>query len=446
MFLLSFLWNVKKLRKLPFLPYSRIKEEQSKRIRDIISYSYKNVPYYRRTLKSLGLRPENFKSAEDLHKLPLISKEHIQKRPHDFIPEKPLKNSLWIKTSGSTGNPTSILISKSMLVNIFAIGQRFRDVIGFKPHATLRKVRFSYPGDSSDLLDRYFSSSNWPLSYFYRRNFKFVSMLDQPNVNYELLCKFKPQYITGFGSYIDILFLYIINNDLTLPNLEVVSYTSDPIRPTIKNIIEERFCPVFDFYSASETGTIGFECKAKRGYHLNIDICAVDIMNKAGCPTSPGEEGEIVVSNLVNKGTILLNYRIGDIGVKDEESGACECGRNLPFLSNLIGRVDDVITLKNGTLLHPEIFSTLFEKKIDQIIQYKLIQENFEKFAVYCVLRDEFESRTDAIEQFLINEFEKIIGDENDIDINFVSKIPQSARKIRSVESHVKSPMKIEID
>jgi phenylacetate-CoA ligase len=56
-----------------------------------------------------------------------------------------------------------------------------------------------------------------------------------------------------------------------------------------------------------------------------------------------------VVSNLVNRATVLLNYRLGDLA--SYVGGSCPCGLALPLHAPPIGRIDDVI--ENGAVVHP---------------------------------------------------------------------------------------------
>jgi phenylacetate-CoA ligase len=426
-----------KLRKIPFLPYYKIKREQNKRIRKIISYAYTYVPYYRRTLQSLRLKPENFKTAEDLRKLPLLSKRDIQKSPSDFISKDVEKDSLWMKTSGSTGEPTAILRSQTMLANLLAMGRRVQDALNYKPRFWSRKAHISFQESSSTALSHYYRNMIWPLKYTYYQNFKMFSIFAPPSENYQLLKKFKPQYLTSRGSYIRDLFNYMAQNNLKLPDLKVVTYTADHLRPEMRKMIEERFCPVFSSYSAVETGIIGFECKAQRGHHLNIDACAVDLIGRDGSPVSPGKEGEVIVSNLVNEGMVLLNYRLGDLAVMVEDTEDCECKRHLPLLKNLIGRIDDMITLRDGTILNPRMFWLLF-KKMNQILQYKLIQEDFDTYHLSCILRNRNMNETDALEKILMKELQRLLGEDSSIKVHFVSKIPlPPGGKPRSIESKI---------
>jgi phenylacetate-CoA ligase len=85
-----------------------------------------------------------------------------------------------------------------------------------------------------------------------------------------------------------------------------------------------------------EAGTIGFQCERREGFHLNVDLCAVRIVDAEGRTVPPGTSGDIVISSLDNRATVLLNYRIGDRGTLSPQP--CPCGRSLPLLASLEGR------------------------------------------------------------------------------------------------------------
>jgi len=74
--------------------------------------------------------------------------------------------------------------------------------------------------------------------------------------------------------------------------------------------------------------------------------------------TRDGESGDVVVSNLVNRATVLLNYRLGDIARK--LSRTCPCGRSLPLLSFPEGRNDEYLQLASGKVMHPQSVRTVF--------------------------------------------------------------------------------------
>ena len=83
---------------------------------------------------------------------------------------------------------------------------------------------------------------------------------------------------------------------------------------------------------------------------------------------------------------------------------------------------------------------------MNQILQYKLIQEDFDRYTVYLLLRDEFKNKTDNIESALIEELGKILG-ESSIKIRFVSEMPRSrGGKLCYVESYVAQRLLKSID
>ena len=72
-----------------------------------------------------------------------------------------------------------------------------------------------------------------------------------------------------------------------------------------------------------------------------MDHNLVEVINKNGEPCSPGEEGEIALTNLTNYSMPIIRYKIGDFGILKEPS-ECSCGCNYPMLKKVIGRKTDI--------------------------------------------------------------------------------------------------------
>ena len=117
---------------------------------------------------------------------------------------------------------------------------------------------------------------------------------------------------------------------------------------------EEKFkAQVFSTYGAVEALKIGFECEHHAGLHINIDLYPVRVVNRGGDSLPRADSGDIIVSNLVNRATVLLNYRLGDVACLLPEP--CTCGRSLPLLSAILGRSDDWIRLPSGQSIAPTV-------------------------------------------------------------------------------------------
>ena len=96
--------------------------------------------------------------------------------------------------------------------------------------------------------------------------------------------------------------------------------------------------------------------------------------------------GRIVISNLVNRGSVLLNYPIGDVGSITEEP--CPCGRTFRLLSELEGRVEDILPLADGRFVHPRAVWQVFKDDPD-VLQYQLTQHEPDRFELTLATLDD---------------------------------------------------------
>lgn len=96
----------KLLERTQWLEREEILRLQERRLRELLEYVFRNVPHYHRVLKERGLRPSDFKTAEDLSKLPILRKRDITAMPHQFISKYfPEGEMIPCQTSGTTAVP-----------------------------------------------------------------------------------------------------------------------------------------------------------------------------------------------------------------------------------------------------------------------------------------------------------------------------------------------------
>lgn len=139
---------------------------------------------------------------------------------------------------------------------------------------------------------------------------------------------------------------------------------------------------VLSVYQAVETPTIAWECDRHSGLHHNLDVCPVRIVDDDGSELPGGESGRVVVSNLVNRATMLLNYGLGDLATKLPDP--CPCGRTLPLLSHPQGRTSEWMLSRSGAPIHPQTMRSIL-RNFDEIRRYQLIQEQPGKLRVVVV-------------------------------------------------------------
>jgi phenylacetate-coenzyme A ligase PaaK-like adenylate-forming protein len=169
---------------------------------------------------------------------------------------------------------------------------------------------------------------------------------------------------------------------------------------------------------------MGFECEAHRGFHLNTDLYPLRVVGAGETEVADGDNGDVVVSNLVSRGTMLLNYRLGDVAAK--LPGPCPCGRTLPMLSFLDGRTDDWVATATGGLIHPQAVRTLFTEERD-VWRHQTVQDSPSRFRVTIVAapgcdRPALQARLDRF------------GEQTALEVAFVRDLPRTAGgKVRAV-------------
>jgi len=145
----------------------------------------------------------------------------------------------------------------------------------------------------------------------------------------------------------------------------------------------------------------------------------------------PGECGEVVISNLINRAMVLLNYRLGDLAILNKRP--CDCGRTFPLLQSLEGRKEDIIELPDGNIVHPRLVWNVFKKRRD-VQRYQVVQRGPWSFAVKVLPVEGINMKT--LEEELRREFDSLFGVQAQVDIVFVNAFPPTGpAKFRAVVS-----------
>ena len=93
---------------------------------------------------------------------------------------------------------------------------------------------------------------------------------------------------------------------------------------------------IFETYGSRETMMVASECCAHDGMHIAEENVVVELVDVDGA-CSPGDAGDVAVTDLHNFGMPLIRYVNGDVAVMDGR-GICACGRGLRRLARLEGR------------------------------------------------------------------------------------------------------------
>lgn len=419
-----FAWHLRGQSRFPFLPMHIVRRRQNERVRRMTRYAGRTVPYYRETFRRLGLDPAGFRDAGDLARLPVLERGEIQRDPEYFCSETvPRGDLLRITSGGSCGAPRLVLHDPRGVFENAAHGERergiwtaiigrrtgYRELVVAPPHSTTLKVQ-------QYCLER----GLYPRGLRIER--EYASLLDPPEATVRHVNAFKPDVLHSYGSHLAILFGHLARTGASMHRPAVVTYTSDSLSPTVRTLIEQQFgIPVFTTYQAVEAFKIGFECERHRGLHLNIDLYPLRIVDGSDRDVGPGVSGEVIVSNLVNRGMVLLNYRLGDIVTMLPDR--CECGRSLPLLSFPAGRSDDMIELASGRIVHPQAIRSLFNEE-RLIWEYQVEQLIDTHFRVALLAAPTCDRQ--AVPQRVADKLVQLMGTGARVDVEFVDTIDRT--------------------
>lgn len=412
----STLKKLKVLEKTQWWSAEQIRELQNEKLRALIKHVYENVPYYQRLFQERGLTDKDIQNVADLPKLPILTKDDIRQNFTDLIARdsrkrKPIPNA----TGGSTGEPLKFYIDMEVASIAWAGTLRGWEWAGYKlgdKRATLAGSSL-VPDKPPSLVDRlrWLGERNQPLSAVHLDEDRMASYAKK-------IASYKPGFLRGYPSAIYTFANYLKETGKNTVRIKAVFTTAEALLPQHREVIEGQFgCKVFDQYGCYDGGPQAMECSEHRGFHISAEKVIIEFVDKDMQPVPQGESGEIITTDLYNYTMPFIRYAVGDSGTLSREQ--CPCGRGLPLIESLEGRVTDIIVFGNGVTLSGPALTLVF--KDCNIKQYQVIQEAEDKLLIKVV---KGEGYTEQDTNHFMNTIGAHIGQEIDIETRFVAEIP----------------------
>ena len=405
---------------------------QHSKLERILHLAATQVPYYRAywdKQRSLGDRSSFY----DLNNWPVLTKNEVRKNPTAFLCDGVNTNRLYEEhTSGSTGMPLRLWIKFDDLGKWYALficrwlewyGQvlgRNWGVIGGQQVAAFDRTKPPY------------WVWNWSGKQLYLSCYHIS--LDNARHYLTAIKNHNLKYMVVYPSAMYNLAYYLNQFDLRSNSLKFILSNAEPLYPYQKEMIEEVFnCPVYNSYGLAESIIGASECVQGHALHLWPDAGVTEnLAINQDSPQEAGKPGRIIATGLINTAMPLIRYETGDIGIMNNDN-ACKCGRKMPIINQITGRLADCIVTKDGRLISRLAHVT--EAGLP-IIEMQIVQESLERINVYVVSEqllttEHREKITDLIHQR--------VGDIP-IVVKQVKHIKRSANgKFRSVISKVNS-------
>ena len=264
---------------------------------ETIQFAYENIPYYTKLFNDNGFKPNEFKSFEDLKKIPYLTKSIIQNNLKSLYTDR-IDKPIAVNTGGSTFTPTKFFIS----LNKTRSKERAYNNYIFS------KLGFVYRDKTLALRDKDRSNQKKGVFWDYETvaNQLWVSPNHVNSKNIEPIFKevklFKPKYIWGYPSQITLFINECKKKGIDkLDGASGVFLTSELVFPDQMGLINNFFnCRILTHFGHSESTTIGYR----------IDQQEYKFLNSYGL--SRVVDNELITTSFDNFVMPFINYKTQD--------------------------------------------------------------------------------------------------------------------------------------
>lgn len=404
------------------------KSWQETRLAYVLHRAATQVPYYREQWASRRRRGDRA-SWDNLEYWPVLEKEPLRQNPTAFVAEDCHTHYMYHEhTSGTTGKPLDFWWSRKTVRGWYALFEaRCR-----KWYGTSRQDRWAMLGGQLVASVGHRRPPFWvwnaALNQLYMSSYHLAPDL----IPYYLdaLKKYRIKYIFGYTSSLYALAQEVVRRRLKDLQMTVAVTNAEPVFSYQRDAIAEAFqCPVRETYGMAEIVAAASECQRGR-LHLWPEIGWVEVI-QGGQPVLNGISGELVCTGLLNLDMPLIRYRVEDRGILAANDTPCTCGRTLPTLASLEGRVDDVLYTLDGR--HVGRLDPVFKADLP-VREAQIIQEALDRVRVRYVPAPDF---TREASYLITNRLQARMGNV-EVILEQVDHIPRGASgKFRAVVCNV---------
>ena len=408
---------------------------QTQQLRKLLIHSYKNVPYYRDSLRNAGFQQidlENFK-LNDLVNIPILSKNDLRKYYSSKLLSEKRTSGIFIPTSGSTGTPVKIFFSRKFhQLWSAAFEVRIREWAGIS-----RKDSRATIGGRRIVPTSKLNPPFYKYNIFEKQLYLSAYHINTSTINnyFEGISKYCPNYFTGYANSIYFLAKLFQEENIYLPKMKAIITNSEELTPQMSELFQKVFgCKTYNSYSGVEACGL-FSQTANDEFVNNQDIGILELIDKEGnLIKSYSKEGEIIFTGLLNFDQPLIRYKIGDTA--SYSSKKCIDKRiRMPIIKKLGGRIEDVIRGKDGRMMVR--FHSIF-LEINGLLSAQIAQYSTTRIKVFLIVETNFIhfEAENLIKKRIVSQ----LGEDINIEFKYIDKpILSKSGKFLSVISYLEN-------
>ncbi|MDR3447740.1 MULTISPECIES: phenylacetate--CoA ligase family protein [unclassified Dyella] len=386
------------------------------RLKQLLEHCHREVPYYQKQWRELGVTPSDIRTMDDFARLPLLTKADIRANLDDLKAVSLRDQLLYKATGGSTGEPMRFGYTRESNNRRHAVMWRGYGWAGAPLGARsllLWGAGVGNPPWRQRVKDHLYHAA------FSRRVINSFHMTEANMAEFaDAIDAFRPRVLLGYTGPLIRLAQWMLDTGRHVYRPQSFISCGEALHEFQREIIEKAFgCPAFNTYGCREFMLVASECERHEGLHVNSDHLLVELPKTPDAPPD-GETGEVVVTDLSNYGMPFIRYATTDLATPAHHT--CSCGRGLPLIKQVDGRVLDAIHTPDGRVLPGMFFPFLF-KETKGVSRYQVVQRQLDRLDISIVRGAEFNDDSLA---FIRNEIYKVLGDSLQLHCHFVDTIP----------------------
>jgi phenylacetate-CoA ligase len=361
-----------------YLKPAELRELQRQQVHALLRHANAHCAFYRERFAAAGLKEADFQDLSCLKAIPPLTKLDIQQNfgglTADNVPKtERVKN----QTGGSTGSPLQFYVDKERFDSRMASTSRHNEWAGYR-HGDWCAYLW---GARLDMMTEDTLWNRLRNRLVYRRielNTSSISEQDWERFIEEVR-RLRPRVMLAYAQSA-VLFGERVRNGALDIGFDSIITTAEVLLPEQRAELEATFGgKVFNRYGCRELSIIASECNQHEGLHVNADALFLEL---AEDPAAPEASGKIVITDMLNRSMPLIRYEIGDVGRWGAEG--CSCGRTMPLLADVQGRITDFLTLKDGRKISgPSL--TLVVADMPDVQQVQFVQKGLEAIVLRVV-------------------------------------------------------------
>lgn len=351
-----------------FWPEGRLRALQQTRLTALLSYANARCAFYRERFREAGIAPGIQLDDPAWKSLPLLTKSDLKQGGMAMEAEGFVERKIRNQTGGSTGTPVQYWVDWERMSTRMASTHRHNAWAGMQPGDWVASV-WGAPLEAQ--VARTFPERlrNYLVYRSINLNCSSVGPADWDRFFAEVRRR-RPRYLLAYSSGADELAAEVTRRAYSDIQFSAIITSAEVLTAEQRQRIESGLGgKVFDRYGCREVSVIASECAVHAGLHVNSEALLVEIVPVPGM--EPGW-GKVVITDLLNRSQPLIRYENGDIARWAE--GPCPCGRALPRLAEVKGRVADFIHLSGGRMVSGVAVLTLALAEVKQVRQLQLAE------------------------------------------------------------------------